>query len=96
MKKVLDSKRKLAAVFFRLMFFSFVANPKNMMVTYQQFPRIRYVSQVSVISFVELAGSSRSLSTKYFISPPIQTQYVMQGMGGRRSVVKDASCTGLT
>ena len=31
---------------------------------YQPFSRIRYVSQVSVISFVELAGSSRCLPTK--------------------------------
>ena len=39
-------------------------SPKNMMMTYQQFPRLRYLSQVSVISFVELAGSSRSLPNK--------------------------------
>jgi len=64
MKKVLDSKRKLAAVFSRLLFFSLVAHPKNMMMTYQQFPQIRYVGQVSVISYAELAGSSRSTTTK--------------------------------
>ena len=29
-------------------------------------------------------------------SSPVQTQYVMQGIGGHRSMVEDASCMGLT
>ena len=37
---------------------------KNVIMKCQQFSWIRYVSQVSVISFVELAGSPRSLPTK--------------------------------
>jgi len=66
--------------------------PKNMMMTYQQFPRLRYVSQVSVISFVEWAGSSRSLPTKELIPPPT----AISGMWGRRGVVEEASCMGRT
>jgi len=44
---------------------------KNIMMTSQQLPRLRYMSQVSVIIFVE-GGSSRSLPTKELISPPVQ------------------------
>ena len=65
------------------------------MMMYQQFPRIWYASQVSVISFVELSGSSRSLPTKELISPPVQNQYVIQGMRERRSVVKTHLVWGL-
>ena len=65
---------------------------KNVMMTSQQFPRIRYVSQVSVISLVELAGSSRSLPTKELIPPPT----AISGMWGCRWVVEEASCMGLT
>jgi hypothetical protein len=84
---------------------------------YQQYPQIRYVSQVSVIlvrwsvnslsrmcsfalwsiaklSIAKLMDGSRSLSTKLLVSPPVQTQYVIQGMGGRRSVAEDESLSG--
>ena len=46
--------------------------------------------------FALLAGSSPSLPPTYLISPLVQNRYVIQGMGGRRSVVEDASCIGIT
>jgi len=85
---------------------------KNMMMMYQQFPQIWYVSQVSVISvrwsvnslsrmcsfalfsIAKLTDGSQSLSTKSLISPPVQNQYVIQGMGGRCSVSEDESLRG--
>ena len=52
-------RRHLVRCHTRLAVYTFVP-----LCPYQQFPRIRYVSQVSVIIFVELAGSSRSLPTR--------------------------------
>jgi len=55
-----------------------------------------YVSVCSyaLFSVALLAGSSRSLIKKIvhgFTPPPVQNQYVIQGMGGRRSVAEDAT-----
>jgi len=62
---------------------------------YPQFPRIRYVSQVSG-SFVsgQFAISIHQI-IHGFTPPPVQNQYVIQGMGGHLSVAEDASCIGL-
>jgi len=60
---------------------------------YPQFPRIRYVSQVSFV------GGQFAISIHQiihgFTPPPVQKQYVIKGMGGRISVAKEASCIGL-
>ena len=53
-----------------------------------------YVCMYVSVCIAKLTDSSRSLSTKSLISPPVQTQYVIQGMGGRRSVAEDESLRG--
>jgi len=82
--------------------------PKNMMTMYQQIPKIRYESQVSIIlvrwsvnllsricSFalfsIAKLTDPQALSTKSLISSPVKTQYLIQDMGGRRSVAEDES-----
>jgi len=51
--------------------------------------RMRSFALFSIIA--KLTDGSQSLSTKSLISPPVQNQYVIQGMGGRRLVAEDVS-----
>jgi len=46
------------------------------------------------VCLVLLSWRAGRVSTGIRISSPVQNQYVMQGIGGRRTVVEDASCIG--
>jgi len=49
------------------------------------------VCSFALLSIAKLTDGSQSLSTKSLFSPPVQNQYVIQGMVERRSVAEDES-----